>query len=785
MSIVKSLPANFDIEEIRLFAEKLYGIKASVKPMVSDIGQNFRLTHKSGNEYVFKIANPAERKEMLEAQNQAMEFVTKNCANIRCPQIIKTISGDQITTVASVKRNTYLARMLDYIPGKFLADVQLQTPQLLYKFGSVLGAMDKALSDFYHPAANRYWHWDLKNASDLIHYTDFITDRNNRRLVEYFLLQFDTEVLPQLKGFRESVIHNDPNDHNILVNQSAKGEYKISGIIDFGDMVYSYIICELAIACAYMMIGKENPVEAVLPVIKGYHNQNPLTDNELYVLYYLSCARLLSSVTIAAYQKQIQKNNDYLSISEQPAAITLNRLIAINPIKALQLFRETCGLTGKISTGMSAEDIFQKRSRLIGKSLTTSFKKPLKITRAAMQYLFDETGKTYLDCVNNVSHVGHCHPHVVRSAQKQMAILNTNTRYLYDSIVEYASRLTNLFPNPLNVCYFVNSGSEANELAVRLAQTYTNKNDFIVIDNAYHGNTLSVVDLSPYKFDGPGGKGSKPNIHKVNMPDLFHGPYKANDRDAGKKYAKYVEIAIEQMIKNDKHPAGFFCESLLGCGGQIVLPQNYLTESFRLVRNAGGLCIADEVQVGFGRMGSSFWGFETQNVIPDIVTLGKPIGNGHPLGAVITTREIADAFDNGMEYFNTFGGNPVSCAVGLAVLDVIEDEKLQENALKVGENFKQGLGQLKTKHDIIGDVRGLGLFLGIELVTNRDTLAPAAKQATYIVERMKELGIQLSIDGPLHNVLKIKPPMVFTEENADLVVSSLEKILKEEGLHKI
>lgn len=781
MSIVNSLPANFKIKEIRLFVEELYGIKVSVKPLVSDIGQNFHITEQSGNEYIFKIANPAESKDMLEAQNQAMNHVKSTCPNISCPEVVQAASGEQIVNITDSDGKTYSARMLQYIPGKFLANVQPHTDKLMYDFGSVLGLMDKALANFYHPASYRYWHWDLKNAIDLNEYTELIADRKTRRLVECFLLQYETGVLTKLRGLRESVIHNDANDHNILVSQLRNNDYQITGIIDFGDMVYSYTICELAIACAYVMINKDNPLEAVLPVIKGYHSQNPLHAGELDVLFYLICTRLLSTITIAAYQKRIQRNNDYLSISEQPAAEVLNKLIAINPIKATQLFKESCNITSVQFKGKNSDEILEKRNILVGKSLRTSFIKPIHIIRAAMQYLFDSTGKTYLDCVNNVSHVGHCHPRVVRAAHKQMALLNTNTRYLYDAFTQYAERLTDLFPDPLNVCFFVNSGSEANELAIRLSEAYTNSSEFLVIDHAYHGNTSSVVNLSPYKFDGPGGKGARPNIHKIAMPDLFRGPYKSEDKAAGKKYAKFLRTELEKLSENKLTPAGFFCEPLLGCGGQIVLPENYLKEAFNLVRKAGGLCIADEVQVGFGRMGSVYWGFETQDVIPDVVTLGKPMGNGHPIGAVVTTKEIADAFDNGMEYFNTFGGNPVSCMVGLAVLDIIEDEKLQENALKVGRYFKNGLEQLKSKYEIIGDVRGYGLFLGIELVTDRTSLAPAANQATYIVERMKDMGIQLSIDGPLYNVLKIKPPMVFSEENADFVIRSLDNILKENG----
>jgi 4-aminobutyrate aminotransferase-like enzyme len=433
---------------------------------------------------------------------------------------------------------------------------------------------------------------------------------------------------------------------------------------------------------------------------------------------------------------------------------------------------------------LTEDEILNLREQMIGPSLSISYKKPLNIVRGYKQYLYNQSGRPFLDCVNNVCHVGHCHPTVVKALLEQAAVLNTNTRYLHDKLVKYAQRLCATLPEPLSVCFFVNSGSEANELALRLARTHTKQRDLIVVDNAYHGNTGTLVDISPYKFDGPGGEGPPIYVHKVTMPDIFRGPYKADDTDAGKKYAYDVKKIVQKIQNEVKGVAAFICEPIMSCAGQIVYPKNYLQEAFRYVREAGGVCIVDEVQVGFGRVGTHFWGFQTQNVIPDIVTMGKPMGNGHPLAAVVTTPEIANSFNTGMEWFNTFGGNPVSCAVGLAVLDVIENEKLQENAFTVGNYLKDKLKKLMDKHHIIGDVRGLGLFIGVELVLNRETLEPAPKQTYYVVERMKEHGVLLSRDGPKKcpSTIKIKPPLVFTKENADFLVDTLDKVLAEDFL---
>jgi 4-aminobutyrate aminotransferase-like enzyme len=357
-----------------------------------------------------------------------------------------------------------------------------------------------------------------------------------------------------------------------------------------------------------------------------------------------------------------------------------------------------------------------------------------------------------------------------------MARLNTNTRYLYDGLAEYADRLTATLPSPLDTCFFVNSGTEANELALRIAMAHTKRRHLLVVDGAYHGHSSTLIAASPYKFMGRGGAGRpEPWVHVAPLPDGYRGPHKGTGRGAGEACAADVARVIAAA---GAPVAAFLTESFQSCGGQIVPPDGYLQQAFRHVRAAGGVCIADEVQTGFGRCGTHFWAFETQNAVPDIVVMGKPIGNGHPLGAVVTSRDIAASFANGMEFFSTFGGNPVSCAIGIAVLDVIRDERLQERALELGGRFRDGLMALKERHALIGDVRGAGLFLGVELVRDRATLEPAAGEAADLINRLAARGILLAIDGPLHNVLKIKPPMVLTADDVDLAVRALDDELE-------
>lgn len=435
---------------------------------------------------------------------------------------------------------------------------------------------------------------------------------------------------------------------------------------------------------------------------------------------------------------------------------------------------------------MSKSDTIRLRKRLVGESCKLFFRSdPLKIVRAQGQYMYDEQGRAYLDCINNVSHVGHCQPDVVAAAARQLSVLNTNNRFLHDNLVLCAQRLTDLMPEPLSVCFFVNSGSEANDLALRLARAHTRHKDVITLDHAYHGHLSSLIEISPYKFNQIPGYKQADWVHVAPCPDVYRGKYRDVDhpgQDMGALYADEVRVLCERSAAGGGGVACYIAESLQSCGGQVIPPPNYLREVFRHVRAAGGVCIADEVQVGFGRVGTHWWAFQLQgeDVVPDIVTMGKPMGNGYPIAAVITTRAVADSFrDTGVEYFNTYGGNPVSCAVANAVLQVIEDQGLLEHARQVGEHLLSRCAVLQQRHQLVGDVRGVGLFVGIELVTDRRTRAPATAEAQHVLSRMKDESILLSSDGPDRNVIKLKPPMVFSKENVDTFIDVFDRVLGE------
>lgn len=421
-------------------------------------------------------------------------------------------------------------------------------------------------------------------------------------------------------------------------------------------------------------------------------------------------------------------------------------------------------------------DLLARRTRSVSSTLSVLYPDaPIHVVRASGQYLYDETGRQYLDCMNNVPHVGHSHPRITEAATRQLSLINTNTRFLYAPLVDYAERLTALLPESLSVCVFVNSGSEANELALRMVHAHTGRRGVTVQDGAYHGNTTGLVELSPYKFNGRGGLGKPDHVEVTPTPDPYRGRHRGPD--SAKAYVTDAAHALRRSADSRYGAAAFLAEPLMGTAGQIQPPDGYLPGVYEQARSRGAVCIADEVQIGFGRVGTRMWAFEALGAVPDIVTLGKPIGNSYPLGAVVTTPEIATSFANGMEYFNTFGGSPVACAVGLAVLDVIRDEGLQQHALRVGDHLTHNLRELADRHEPIGDVRGLGLFLGVELVTDRQTRRPATELARELVIALRSKAILVSTDGPDDNVLKIKPPLPFTTDDADRLTAGIDAFL--------
>ena len=1014
----------FSNDQVRDFLRDSFDISGTVKNLDGERDLNY-LVITDKERFVFKIANQDESASLMECQTRVLEQLNNSSDALVFSRSILSKNGNAVETIKSETGDSHLCRIVSYIDGQLFSSVSPHSNELLQSVGESVGILDSKLAGFEHPAIERPLLWNMVDAMEVIdRFCPLINCPDKTDLIQMYQKRFLQCVLPVSKYLRVGAIHNDANDNNIIVGSSGPWQQKVVSIIDFGDMVYSWIVVDPAIAAAYALLDKDRPVDAMVEVIRGYHRTYPLTEIELSVLFHLVCMRLSMSVCICAHQKTLQPDNEYLSVSEIAAWDALKKLSRIHPDYVHYVVRDACGMEsvpcarnvvdwiknneadfvsivdcdlgvapllimdtsvaspylpspsepfdpdlaereifraiedGGYCAGIGKYDeyrliyssddfvdesgnqrtlhlgidifmaagsaiyapmggeifgmadnnspldyggtiilkhsvlhngdslefftlyghlkpssvfchqvgnrvlpgqkiaeigdatengnwaphvhfeiitdmlgqtetfvgvgshahrntwlslcpnpavllglqnnpvmqrssqaqtdpaqikarILEGRRKYLNPSLSLSYRDPIHMVRADRQYMYDYTGRRFLDSVNNVPHVGHCHPRVARAAAKQTCVLNTNTRYLYSQIESYSERLLQTFPDPLSVCYLVNSGSEANDLAMRLATNFNGRQDRVILDHAYHGNLGSLIDISPYKHNSRGGKGAPCHVHTAMIPDLYRGPFGYGDHESVDRYLNTVSDALDGAERQGG-AALFIAESVLGCGGQIVLPEGYLEGAYQRVRQAGGVCIADEVQVGFGRVGTHFWAFQTQGVVPDIVTLGKPIGNGHPMAAVITTREIAEAFNNGMEYFNTFGGNPVSCAIGNAVLDVIAHEELQKNALETGNYFIDSLNQLMNDNPVIGEVRGLGLFIGIELVNDHDSLDPAADQADYISERMQQSGILTSTDGPLHNVLKIKPPMCFNKDNVDQYVSSLAMILKED-----
>jgi 4-aminobutyrate aminotransferase-like enzyme/Ser/Thr protein kinase RdoA (MazF antagonist) len=421
--------------------------------------------------------------------------------------------------------------------------------------------------------------------------------------------------------------------------------------------------------------------------------------------------------------------------------------------------------------------IREERREHFATNLRLSYRAPLLFVRGWKHYLYDEWGRVHLDAYNNVPHVGHAHPRIAAVAADQLARINTNTRYLHPLQIEFAEELLSRMPPGLAHVFFVNSGSEANELALRLARTHTGGKDMITPEHGYHGNTTGAYDISAYKFDRPRGGGRPEWVQLVPVADPYRGPHRGPD--AAERYAAYVDDALERVRERGGRLAGFIAETFPSVAGQIVPPRGYLPRVYERIRAAGGVCIADEVQTGLGRLGDWSFGFEQQGAQPDVVVLGKPLGNGHPLGAVVTTAEIARSFDNGIEFFSTFGGSTLSCRIGTEVLRIVREEGLQENARAVGGALLDGLRALQSRHPLVGDVRGSGLFIGVELVNDRETRAPATEAAAYVVERLREERLLIGTEGPDDNVLKIRPPLTIGRADAEWLVEVLGRVLRE------
>ncbi|MDZ4270289.1 MAG: aminotransferase, partial [Mycobacterium sp.] len=424
-----------------------------------------------------------------------------------------------------------------------------------------------------------------------------------------------------------------------------------------------------------------------------------------------------------------------------------------------------------------APDLLSRRDASFAPVQEFYYRSPPQIERGRRHFLMSTSGRCYLDMVNNVTVLGHAHPRIAAAANRQLRRLNTNSRFNYEAVVEFSERLAALLPDPLDTVFLVNSGSEASDLAIRLATAATGRRDVVAVREAYHGWTYGTDAVSTSTADNPNALATRPDwVHTVESPNSFRGKYRGAEAS---RYAGEAVAQVEALAAAGRAPAAFICESVYGNAGGMALPDGYLQQVYTAVRAGGGLAISDEVQVGYGRLGEWFWGFQQQQAVPDIVSVAKSVGNGYPLGAVITSRAVADAFSSEGYFFSSTGGSPLSCAIGMTVLDVLRDEGLQDNALRVGAHLKSRLLQLRDDHPIVGTVHGFGLYLGVEMVRDTTTLEPAPEETSAICDRMLDLGVIIQPTGDHMNILKTKPPLCIDSESADFYVDTLDQVLTE------
>jgi 4-aminobutyrate aminotransferase-like enzyme/Ser/Thr protein kinase RdoA (MazF antagonist) len=772
---------DFSVADAERIARDLYGMRAKGKEFYAERDRSYYLRTEDGREFVLKIVHADEQEANIALQIEALNWLTRREPGLPIPRVQNGSDGAQIAHQPSADGREHAVWMLSYLPGTPMMETNPR-PATLRELGRFAGRMDRALRGFFHPAAGREVIWDARMAPRLAPHLSLIEEASDRKLLERIIADFTSDVLPKLDGLRAQIIHNDMNLHNVLVDE--KRPERITGLIDFGDMIHAPLIVELAVAGSDVVLGTD-PLDRVAELLRGYHEIVPLTAQETDLLYDLIQSRHAMSLAILARRRaQNMSEPNYLESYAEPclkAAWALDEIgrerasavfrAAIEPARSVPVKRTPASEADADRSAMLA-----RRRRVMGPQTYMFYDKPLHMVRGEGAWLHDVTGRRYLDVYNNVPHVGHCHPHVVEAIARQAATLNTNTRYLFDEVLDYAERLGALMPAGLTACMFVNSGSEAVDLAARLAKAYTGHSGALVMEYAYHGWTEAVEALSP-EFR-PADQ-LKPHVRTVIGPDDYRGPYRRGGNDIAARYAADADRAIRSLAEGGHKPALFIADAGLLTNGVLDAPMGWLQGIYERVRKAGGLCIADEVQTGFGRQGDAMWGFELHGVIPDIVCLGKPIGNGHPLGAVVTRPEIVQALVDQGIFFSTFGGNNVSCAAGMAVLDVLERERLPENARLVGAHFKQGLRKLAERHDLIGDVRGRGLLIGVELVRDRKSLEPAAAETKRVVNRMRDLGMLTATEGPHGNVLKLRPPICFTREQADMTIAAINQALSE------
>jgi 4-aminobutyrate aminotransferase-like enzyme/Ser/Thr protein kinase RdoA (MazF antagonist) len=792
LKFVGAHPPAFSTDDALYICHEHFGVSGDAEPLWGERDQNFRITSDDHAGYVLKISNAREEARALDFQTRALKHLRHNMPSLSVPEIRPLISGQPFGQFTGEDGTEHLIHMVSLLEGVTLANATLDHT-CLYAAGAQAGDAAVGLRGFFHAAAGDEMFWDVRLLGKYTPYVRHIADTGFRKSVQDFMASFCQDILPALNSLRSQVVHYDTNLTNVLVDPTNPG--RVTGLIDFGDMIHASIAQDVAVAAAETTREEVGVLDGITAVVSGYDKTCPLEETEIDLIYDLVVARHVLGILIGITRNLngITSENDfeYAELYGPPleALLSIGREKTRKTVRSVCRFSEYCP-PAMLPAGTNktiTDDLIGRRQKVLGTALPLTYDTPVHTVRGEGVWLYDIDGRAFLDCYNNVPHVGHCHPHVVKALSRQASALNTNSRYMFESIIEYAERLAGTMPGDLGACLFVNSGSEANDIALRMAKECSGQDGALIVDGAYHGITNEIYALSPsaeWGLHASSEHGSPGNAHAselrsdiqmVENPDTVRGRFNADDSDAGEKYAADADRAINQL-KQDGHPVGaFMVDSAFSTHGILNVPSGYVEGVSKRVRDAGGMIIGDEVQSGFGRLGDHMWGFESHGITPDFVTLGKPIGNGIALGVVVTTPEILEQFTRTKEFFSTFGGNPVACAAAMAVMDVMENENLMENARDTGAYLRDGLRAAGADSAAIGDVRGRGLFIGVDVVSDRNSMAPDPREASRIKNHLRDNGFLVGSDGIGDNILKIRPPMVFRREHADLLIEAFGK----------
>ncbi|HLB39544.1 MAG TPA: aminotransferase class III-fold pyridoxal phosphate-dependent enzyme [Actinomycetota bacterium] len=767
--VLRGEPPTFDPEAAAALAADLFGVHGTASPLGSERDQGFAIVGADGPVGVLKISNAGEDRAIVDMETAAALHVLSADPALPVAAPLAVAGADPTLGPASFAAvvvgpsgASHLVRAFAFMPGAASIDPLELDAEALHDYGVTVARLGRAMRSFFHPSAGRVLLWDVQHALLLRPMADAIEDPVHRRLVDMVLDRFERHVVPAWPRLRSQVIHGDVTLDNALVDERGR----ISGIIDFGDMSHSALVCDLAAALESLLAGHEpaDVVPMAMRFIDGYRSVTPLEPEELQVLPDLLSARLVTVAVLFGWRARRHPDNSYLrgweerlwpllaSLEDDGGARLRERLRA-HPVPA------------------DDADLTARRVRVFGPALSPlTYDRPLHLGRGDGVWLFDTDGNRYLDCYNNVPVVGHCHPRVAEAIAQQSRLLNTNMRYLHDASVELGERLVASMPpgSGLDTVLFVNSGSEANDTAWRLATIATGGGGGLVTAFAYHGVTQAISDLSPEEWRG--------GYHPSHV-ELFEALDPYRDTTSPQEAAAALTRAAERLAQRGVVPAIAFVDGGFTSDGILAPPAAYVRGLAERTRDVGALYVADEVQVGHGRGGAGLWSFAGAGVVPDVVTMGKPMGNGHPVAALVTRRELTERLAETTEWFSTFGGNPVACAAALAVLDVIEDQRLVEQAGRIGPALRTALTELAATHPAIGDVRGLGLLTGVELVRDAETGEPDADLADAVKNGLRARGVLVGTTGHRDNVLKVRPPLVFNEEHIPLVVEALDDAL--------